>query len=128
MHTQNFVAVYCIDEAEIWYLAKIIDVNRNNDCVDCSPLAVFHGDYPHCFKVQFMEKKSGSTNSYCLEPSIYHVPPSQIIPCLPKVLIKTSKCKNKSLNFIVNNESQIIAALDKNILYAYTKSNDIFTQ
>ena len=127
LHTQNFVAVYCIEEAEIWYLAKIIDVNQNNDCVDCSPLAVFHGDYPHCFKVQFMDKNSGSNNCYRLEPSIYHVPPSQIIPCLPKVLIKTTKSKNKSLNFVVNNESQIIAALEKNILYAYTKNNNIIT-
>ena len=126
LHTQTFIAVHCIEEAEIWYAAKIISVHKNKDCQECSPLAIFHGDYPYCFKVQFMEKVKNSKDVYDLQSPFYHVPASQVIPCLPHVVIQAgtgkAKTKNNRLKFIIGNEDLILEALEKNILYAYRKA------
>ena len=122
LHTQSFVAVHCIEEAEIWYPAKILSVNENKDCSDCSPLAIFHGDYPYCFSVQFMEKVPNSIDKFDLLSPLYHVPASQIIPCLPKVVINTGKGRRSKIKFTVSNTEDILAALDNNILFAFRKA------
>ena len=123
LHDQSIIAVYCIEEAEIWYPAKIISVNDNKDCPDCCPLAIFHGDYPYCFMVQFMAK-ADNTNAYVLETPKYHVPASQVIACLPKFALKAGKARRSKINFIINNCDEILSALDSNILYAYRKVAD----
>lgn len=122
LHTQSFVAVHCIEEAEVWYPAKIIKVNSNKKCSDCTSLAVFHGDYPHCFMVQFMEKVANSADHFDLLSPKYHVPASQIIPCLPKVLIRAGKGRRSKLKYIISNTEDILSALDRNILYAFRKA------
>ena len=124
LHNQCFVAVHCIDEAEIWYPAKIISVNQNKKCSECSPLAVFHGDYPYCFKVQFLGKVVNSPHTFRLQSPLYHVPVSQIIPCLPKVIIKTGKGRSSQVTFLINNFEEILLALNVNILYAFRKANN----
>lgn len=130
LHTQKFVAVHCIEEAEVWYAAKILSVNNNQDCDDCSSLSIFHGDYPYCFKVQFMEKVKNSMDTYNLQSPYYHVPAAQIIPCLPHVVIQAGKAKTKNswIKFLISNVGDILAALEKNILYAYRKASNVNKQ
>jgi hypothetical protein len=101
---------------------KILSVNENKDCSDCSPLAIFHGDYPYCFSVQFMEKVPNSVDKFDLLSPLYHVPASQIIPCLPKVVINTGKGRRSKIKFTVSNTENILAELDNNILFAFRKA------
>jgi len=119
LHSQSFVAVHCIEEDEIWYPAKIISVQENKNCSDCSPLAVFHGDYPHCFKVRFMAKVVNTNDTFHLESPQYHVPAAQIIPCIPRCLIETGKARGSKVKFTISNTQDILSALENNILYAY---------
>ena len=120
LHSQSFVAVYCIDEDEIWYPAKILSVDQNKNCPDCSPLVIFHGNYPYCFKVQFMAKITDTT--YDLEAPQYHVPAAQIIPCIPNIVMKAGKARGSRIKFIINNTQDILLALGKNILHAYNRN------
>ena len=123
LHTQTFIAVHCIEETEIWYPAKIATCHENKNCSDCSPLKVFHGNYRYCFEVQFMEKVVSSDDTFSLKTPLYHVPASQVIPCLPKIVIKAGKSRRSKLKYIVNNSLDILAALENNILFAYRKAN-----
>ena len=117
----TYIACFYSDSEEPWFIGLVTQIFKLNNCKQCKSLSEFNKNYTSCYNVRFLErhKKSGNGKSAAQykisDEKSYHVPPCQIIECLPKIEIKIGS--SKKIEYSVKNGAEILENLEKNEMY-----------
>ena len=116
-----YIACFYSESEEPWFVGLVTQIFKLSTCKHCKYLSEFNKKHMSCYNVRFLERHKKSDDSTSAvqykisDENSYHVPPCQVIECLPKIEMKIGS--SKKIEYSVKNGAEILEKLAKNEMY-----------